>query len=167
MKAHRVSGLAWWLAMLWLGLGAAISADAFAASAHRFDVYLSRFPAWAGEPQVLVGAAEVGMVVWLALTFPVLAAGVFRLCGRETPDPIREGAWAGTWIAGIALMVLVFLLGLGTPAPVYACSPHGGCAASTNSPAVVLWGELPVCAAFLALAALSCWILARPAQPRP
>ncbi len=31
-------------------------------------------------------------------------------------------------------------------------------------PAIVIWGELPLCAAFLALGAVVTWILARPAQ---
>jgi len=153
--------------MLWVGLGSALSADALVASAQRFDVTLSRFPVWAGEPQVVIGVTEVGLVAWVVLTFPVLAAGVFRLRGRGAPDPFREGAWGGIWIGGIALMSLTWFLGQGTPRPTRTCSPPGDCVISTYSPAVVIWGELPLCAAFLALAAVATWTLARSAHPRP
>jgi hypothetical protein len=82
-------------------------------------------------------AAAWGAAIWLVLTIPVLAAGLVRL-GRPRPrDEIRSAGWICTWIAGVALMWVV-----------------------------ALWGQLPLCAAFLALGVIVTWVLARPTLPQ-
>ena len=166
MKAHRLSGPVWWLAMLWVGLGAAGSVYAFVCSAQRLDLNNARVPAWVGEPMMLGNAAAWGAVIWLALALPVLAVGLVRL-GRTKPrDESRRAAWVCTWIAGVALMWLAAYWGQDTPRPTDTCSPPGNCVLNAYGPAVVIWGELPLCAAFLALGAIVTWVLAQPAKPQ-
>jgi hypothetical protein len=166
MTAHKLSGPVWWLAMLWVGLGVAGSVYAFVCSAQRLDFNNARVPAWVGEPGMIGDAAGWGAVIWLVLTIPVLAVGLVRL-GRAKPrDETRRTAWVCTWIAGVVLMWLAAVWGQDTPRPTYTCSPPGDCALNAYGPAVVTWGELPLCAAFLALGAVVTWVLARPTQPQ-
>jgi hypothetical protein len=166
MKVHRLSGPVWWLAMLWVGLGAAGSVYAFVCSAQRLDFNNARVPAWVGEPWIIGDAAGWGAAIWLVLTIPVLAAGFVRL-GRTKPrNEILWAAWVCTWIAGVALMWLAGLWGQDISRPTYSCSPPGDCALNAYGPAVVIWRELPLCAAFLALGAIVTWVLARATQPQ-
>jgi hypothetical protein len=152
--------------MLWVGLGAAGSVYAFVCSDQRLDFNNARIPTWVGEPGMFGAAAAWGAAIWLVLTIPVLAAGLVRL-GRPKPrDEIRSAGWICTWIAGVALMWLVALWGQDTPLPTYACSPPGDCVLNAYGPAVVIWGELPLCAAFLALGVIVTWVLARPSRPQ-
>jgi hypothetical protein len=167
MKAHRLGGPVWWLAMLWVGLGAAGSVYAFVCSAQRLDFNNARVPAWVGEPAMIGDAAEWGAVIWLVLTIPVLAAGFIQLGRTKPPDEGRRLAWVCTWMAGVALMSLAVILGQDTPRATYSCSPTMGCGLNAYGPAVVIWGELLLCAVFLALGAIVTWVLAKPAQPRP
>lgn len=94
----------------------------------------------------------------------------YRSAGRRS-DPVRQErardgirwcAWIGSWIAGVALMVLAlgaasgWLAGNGPVDPTQPSSTWG-------SPGpVVGWGELPICAAWLALGAVMTWILNAP-----
>jgi hypothetical protein len=120
------------------------------------------FPQWNGEPGVLIAVGALAAVVWVLLAFAVLVAGLVRFGRRESRDGIRWCAWIGIWMAGVALMVLAlgaasgWLDGNGPVDPTQPSSTWG-------SPGpVVGWGELPICAAWLALGAVMTWILAAP-----
>jgi hypothetical protein len=97
------------------------------------------------------------------LPIPVLLAGFIRLCGSRPRNWLRAAAWAGAWAAGFALMLQAGVWGE-YPARymTYRCSPPGSCVLSYGEAAVVSWGELAICAAWLALGAVMTWILARP-----
>jgi hypothetical protein len=78
-------------------------------------------------------------------------------------------AWTGAWIAGVALMFVAVWWSQDSPRAIYTCghsATASWCSLNEYGPAVVQWGELPLCAAFLALGAVVTWTLARPAQPR-
>jgi hypothetical protein len=120
------------------------------------------FPQWNGEPGVIIAVGALAAVVWMLLAIAVLVAGLARFGRRESRDGIRGYAWIGIWIAGVALMVLAlgaasgWLAGNGPVDPTKPSSTWG-------SPGpVVSWGELPICAAWLALGAVMTWILAAP-----
>jgi hypothetical protein len=120
------------------------------------------FPQWNGEPGVIVAVGALAAVVWVLLALAVLVAGLVRFGRRESRDGIRRYAWIGVWMAGVALMVLAlgaasgWLDGNGPVDPTQPSSTWG-------SPGpVVGWGELPICAAWLALGAVMTWILAAP-----
>jgi hypothetical protein len=166
MKAHRLSGPVWCLAMLWVGLGVAGTVYSFVCSAQRLDFNNARVPAWVGEPGMIGDAAGWGAEIWLVLAIPVLAAGFVRLNRTKPPDDGRRLAWLCAWIAAVALMCLAGLWSEDTPRLTYSCSPSLGCGLNAYGPAVVIWGELPLCAAFLALGAIVTWVLAKPTQPR-
>ena len=100
----------------------------------------------------------------LALPLPVLIAGFIRLRGWRPRSRLRVAAWAGAWIAGFALTYQGEIWG-SYPAN---CPVTGGPGMSEcpaiNSPAVVSWGELGICSAWLVLGAVMTWILAAPAH---
>jgi hypothetical protein len=156
----RVRGGAWLLSILWLGTGAAGAGYIFVLSTHlpAIPTY-SHIPSWVGEPGVIIGAGYLGAAAWLVLTMPVLAAGLIRLRGWG----LRAVAWSGAWVAGLALMVPVADWQTSAPA-IDACNKSLGCSLSGYSHAVVSWGELAICAAWLALGAAMTLILARPAR---
>ena len=157
MKAHRAGGVAWWLSVLWAGLGAAGAGYAFVLSAQRMTELcnLGAAPSWVGEPSVIVTAATMGGWAWVLLAVPVLAAGLVQLRAWRAATMPLAVAWAGAWAAGLALM---FLAAEWLPDPPVCGSSTGYYAAS------VAWVELPVCIAFLALGAVMTRILARPPQ---
>jgi hypothetical protein len=100
---------------------------------------------------------------WLLLTIPVLIAGLVRLRRgplRAGPGAVAGTAWAGAWVAGVALMVQVGTWQPSAPA-VYACSKNLGCSLVGYRHAVVSWGELAIFAGWLALGAAMALILAR------
>ncbi|HXW46069.1 MAG TPA: hypothetical protein VEL03_14845 [Streptosporangiaceae bacterium] len=155
----RVRGrLAWLLWVLWVALGAAGAGYTFFLSTHLPAIPLySRIPCWVGEPGVIIAAGELAAAAWLVLTIPVLATGLIRLRGWER----RAGALACVWLAGIGLMVPV--ADWQTAAPViYACAKGEGCVIGGYSRVVVSWGQLAICAAWLALGAAMTLILRRP-----
>jgi hypothetical protein len=158
----RVRGMAVrCLAILWAGLGAAGAGYILTVSVQvpAIPTY-SRIPCWAGEPGLIIATAELGGAVWLALTIPVLTAGLIRLRGRG----LRAGAWAGAWVAGLALMIPVADWQTSAPA-VNACN-NQGCVLAGYTHAVVSWAQLPVLAGWLALATAMTLILARPTRSR-
>jgi hypothetical protein len=56
-----------------------------------------------------------------------------------------------------------------SPGATYPCAHWGHpswCSFNGWGPSIVIWPELPLCAAFLALGVVMAWILARPARPR-
>lgn len=162
MKAHRVSGPAWWLAMLWAGLGVAGSAYAFVWSLQPVTNSAWGDFIWAGEPAVLSNAAGVGAAAWFLLAIPVLIAGLVRLFRRK-PGRGRVAAWVTTWVASVALMIEAAYWAGFSPRTTYPCAHWGRpswCSFDGWGPSIVIWGELPICAAFLALGAVETWILA-------
>jgi hypothetical protein len=88
-------------------------------------------------------------VTWLALTIPVLIAGLHRILSWPGKR-LMAAAWAGAWVAGVALMALI---------------PASVASTKTLSP-TANWQELVIGTGFLTLAAVMAWILARPAEPQ-
>ena len=154
----RVRGWVWWLSLLWVAIGAGGAGYAFAMTTQtcmlrqRASGGLS-FPQWNGEPGVIIAVGALAAAVWILLT---------SQCWPPVCGDIRRYAWLGIWIAGAALMVLAsvaasgWLAGNGPVDPTQPSSTWG-------SPGpVVGWGELPICAAWLALGAVMTWILNAP-----
>lgn len=163
----RVRGWIWFLSMLWVGSGAVYAGYFF---------YLTTKP-WPGPDLGIVGWAEIPVtlqivialatVVLYAAFIPVPIAGFIRLRGWRRGNWLRGGAWAGAWIAGIGLYLLAcswetYPLHSCPNAPATAVPPQ----CPYGSPAVVSWGELPICAAWLVLGTLMTWILAVPPARR-
>jgi hypothetical protein len=71
-------------------------------------------------------------------------------------------AWAGPWAAGLVLMYLAYIWGQYPSADLTQTCVQGDCSLNFGEPAVVSWGELGICAAWLVLAAVMTRILARP-----
>lgn len=171
----RVRGRVWLLSVAWTGIGAAGAGYFFLASTQRYENARIVVPAWI--PGALAGAYAVTGVLaaalWLLLSVPLLIAGFARLRGWRPRNWLAAAAWAGAWLAGLGLMFQAAAWGE-YPARymTYACSRPGDCVITYGEPAVVSWGELAVCAAWLAIGAVMTWILARPlsdgcqAQPR-
>jgi amino acid transporter len=105
------------------------------------------FPLYNGEPGVIAGVGVLAAGVWVLLAVPLLVAGFVWLRGWRPRNWLRAAKWAGAWIAGLALMVVVVAVGgYGSDVP------------------DVGWGELPIFAAWLALGAVMNQILPRPAH---
>jgi hypothetical protein len=85
----------------------------------------------------------------------MLVAGFVQLRGWRRGRWLRATAWAGAWVAGFELMY---------QAAVWGEYPARYMTPSDSGPAVVSWGELAICAAWLALGAVMTLILARPAN---
>jgi hypothetical protein len=153
MKAHWLRRPIWWLSALWVVLGAAGSGYLFLVSTQPISmaVNLGDSPAWIREPSVVLTAATLGGWVWVALTIPVLVAGLIQIRGWKPGKRIGVAAWAGAWVAGLVLMVLVWEWQV-FPPEFYVGREY-------VSP-IVAWRELPVCAAFLALGAVMTRLLA-------
>jgi hypothetical protein len=163
----RVRGWTWSLSMLWVAIGASGAGYAFAMTTQTCsDVCASgviSFFQWNGEPRVIIAVGTLAAAVWMLLAIPVLVAGLARFRRRESRDGNRRYAWIGIWIAGVALMVLTYVAAfrwLDGNGPVVSTE---GTTLPSPGPAVG-WGELPVCAAWLALGAVMTWILAGPAR---
>jgi hypothetical protein len=110
------------------------------------------FPLYNGEPGVIAAVGGLAAGVWVLLAVPLLVAGFVRLRGWRPRSWLRAAAWAGTWIAGLALMVLVVVAGWAW--------------ASGSGAPDLAWGELAICLAWLALGAVMNQILPRPAHRR-
>ena len=146
----RVRGRVWWLSMLWVVIGAAITGYAFFITTKPIhaDFWI---PLLNTEPAVVSVAAYLTVAAWVVLTIPVLIAGFAQLRWRG----LRMAAWAGAWAAGFALMYQAGKWGR-----------YPGNSPAIGSPAVISWGELGLCAAWLALGAIMTWILAAPHHSR-
>jgi hypothetical protein len=163
----RVRGWTWLLSMLWVGAGAVFTGYLFYVTTKPFtwaDVTTGTgIEGWSADPVAVQVAAVLAQVACLALPLPVLIAGFIRIRGWRSANWLRAAAWAGAWIAGAALMA---------QASAWGHYPEGSCPHSYQnsmvcpipSPAVVSWGELPICAAWLVLGAVMTWILAVPAR---
>jgi hypothetical protein len=162
-----VRGWVWLLSMLWVGAGATYAGYAF---------YITTKP-WPGPDLGIIGWSEIPMPIQIVIALatvvlcvalvPVPIAGIIRLRGWRRGNWLRTSAWAGTWIAGVAL---IYLAGSWVQYPLDTCHNPPGTAVLSQcppgSPAVVSWGELPICAAWLVLGILMTWILAVPAARR-
>jgi DNA-binding PadR family transcriptional regulator len=160
----RVRGWTWLASMLWVAAGAVLTGYTFYITTKPWDPDLG-IPWWSTDPVVVQITLVLAIIAFLALPVPALIAGFIRLRGRRRGNWLRAAAWAGAWIACVALSELAGAWG---EYPLHSCPnmpqttippqcPYG-------SPAVVSWGELAICAAWLVLGAVMTWILARPAR---
>src|SRR5262249_24617737 len=95
---------------------------------------------------VIIDVGVIAEVIWGLLTGPLLVAGFVRLRGWR----LRAAGWAGSWVAGLALM---------NQAADWA-------AVGLNSTSGIRSvGEMAICAAWLMLGAVIPWIRAAPAPP--
>ncbi len=152
----RGRGWVWWLSMLWVVTGAGWVVYAFActlvgctSSQCTNDEFW--FVQWNGEPGVIAYLGNLAETAWPLLAVLVLVAGLVRLRGWRPRNWRRTGAWAGAWVAGIALIVAV-----------------GGVALRGSEAPSVGWVviEVPILAAWLALGAWVNRILSTPALSR-
>jgi len=146
----RVRGWCWLLSMLWVMAGAVDTGYDFyiTTKPYTWADYGIGIPGWSTAPEAVRIAILLATVAGLALPIPVLIAGFIRLRGWRPGNWFRAAAWAGAWIAGFALWYQADAWGITGNYP------------PTGSPAVVSWGELPICAAWLVLGAVLTWILA-------
>jgi hypothetical protein len=150
----RVRGWTWLLSMLWVVIGAGGAVYAAVAFSHPgYDEGLLIPPTiqWPGEPQVINAVGVIAEVAWLLLSCPLLVAGFVRLRGWRPRNWLRVAGWAGSWVAGLALM---------GQAAAWAAAGLDG------TRGVLTVGEIAICAAWLMLGAVMTWILAAPATPR-
>jgi hypothetical protein len=155
--ARKVTGTAWTLSVVWVGIGATASGYVFFVSTRTLLDPTSPFVGmfdWPGGNwnRAVFAAAAVAGVAWVALTIPVLIAGFRRLLGSPGKR-FMAAAWAGAWVAGLALMVLI-PSSVASPTKDYSGRP------------ITNWQELVIGAAFLTLAVVMAWILAIPGKPQ-
>ena len=158
----RVRGWVWLLSMLWVVAGAVGTG---------YDFYLTTKPytwadvslgieGWSTDPVAVQIAVVLATAASLALPIPALIAGFVRFRGLRPRNWLRIAAWAGAWIAGFALIYQAEVWG-NYPAN---CPAIADNCPAIGSPAVVSWGELGICAAWLVLGAVMTWILAGPGR---
>jgi hypothetical protein len=159
----RVRGWVWLLSELWVAAGVACTGYIFYVTTKPYTVADQNLGivGWAAIPVALQIVVALAIAAWCALLVPVPIAGFIRLRGWRRANWLRAAAWAGAWPAGVALLALAGVWGQypqncpnGPLAPQPQC-PFG-------SPAVVSWGELAICAAWLVLGAVLTQILAGP-----
>jgi hypothetical protein len=160
----RVRGWVWLLSMLWVVAAVAETGYCFYITTKPYtwaDVGIG-IEGWSTDPVAVQIAVVLATAASLALPVPALIAGFIRLRGSRPRSWLRIAAWAGAWIAGFALIYQATVWG-NYPAN---CPVTGGPGMSDcpaiGSPAVVSWGELAICAAWLVLGAVLTWILAGP-----
>ena len=150
----RVRGWTWLLAMLWVVIGAGGAVYATVAFSHpgygQGDVFRPMFQ-WPGEPMVVITVGITAQVVWMLLPVPVMVAGFIRLRGWRRRNWLRATGWAGSWVAGLALMITA---GEWANAGMY------------DNRGVLRIGEMAVCAAWLILGVVMTWILGAAPVPR-
>jgi hypothetical protein len=147
-------GWVWRLAALWIVIGAGGAIYATVAFSHPgYDEGLLIPPTiqWPGEPQVINAVGVIAEVTWLLLSGPLLVAGLVRLRGWRPRNWVRAAGWAGSWVAGLALM---------NQAAEWAAAGENG------TRGVLRIGELAICAAWLLLGGTMTWILSDP-QTQP
>jgi hypothetical protein len=144
----RVRGWTWLLSMLWVVIGAGGAIYATVTLSHVGYGEGFRFMLqWPGEPQVIIDVGVIAEVAWVLLSVPVLVAGFVRLRGWRPRNWLRVAGWAGSWVAGLALM---------NQAAEWAVAGEGG------TRGVLSVREMAVCAAWLALGGAMTWILSGP-----
>jgi hypothetical protein len=158
----RVRGWTWSLSMLWVVAGTVATGYDFYITTKPYtwsDVSLG-IEGWSTDPVAVQIAVVLATVAGLALPIPALIAGFIRLRGWRPHRWLRIAAWAGAWIAGFAL---IYQAGVWGNYPANCPVIADNCPA-IGSPAVVSWGELGICAAWLVLGVVMTWILAGPAH---
>ena len=141
----RVRGWVWLLSMLWVVAGAVGTGYDFYITTKPYtwaDVSLG-IEGWSTDPEAVRIAVVLATVASLALPIPLLIAGFVRFRGLRPRNWLRIAAWAGAWIAGFALIYQAEVWG-----------EYPGNSPAIGSPAVVSWGELAICAAWLVLGAV-------------
>ena len=161
----RVRGWTWLASMLWVAGGTALTGYFFYVTTKPWtgaDQSLG-IEGWAAIPVPLQVVVALAYVASLAPLIPVPIAGFIRLRGWRRGNWLRAAAWAGAWMAGVALMWLASVWG---QYPLESCPdrPLTAPQCPFGSPAVASWGELAICAAWLVLGAAMTWILAVPAH---
>jgi hypothetical protein len=159
----RVRGWTWMLSMLWAAAGFVYVGYCFYITTKPWTGVDLGIEGWSGDPVVVQLGIAWAIVTLVALPIPVLVAGFIRLRGWRRGNWLRAAAWAGAWIAGVALWSLASVWG---EYPLNSCPnrPLTAPQCPSGSPAVVSWGELAICAAWLVLGAVMTWILARPSH---
>src|SRR5262249_20281236 len=101
----RGRGWVWWLAALWVVIGAGGAIYAPALVNH---ITLSVDFYWLlqcnGLPGVISAIGSIAEVAWALLSLPVLIAGFVRLRGWLPRNWLRAAGWAILWVAGMVLM---------------------------------------------------------------
>jgi hypothetical protein len=147
----RVRGRIWLLSMLWMVIGAGGAIYATVTLTHpgygEGDVLFRGLFQWPGEPMATIAVGVIAEVTWTLLSVPLLVAGFVRLRGWRPRNLLRVAGWAGSWVAGLALM---------TQAAEWAVAGEGG------TRGVLSVGEMAICAAWLLVGAVMTWILAVP-----
>ena len=158
----RVRGWAWLLSMPWVVAAAVLTGYGTYNTTKPLDVPDLGIPGWSTDPVAVQITVALAIIAFLALPVPALMAGYIRLHGKW----LRLAGWTGAWLAGVALSALA---GAWSQYPLDSCPPAHRTAVPTQcpygSPAVVSWGELAICPAWLVLGAAMTWILAAPARP--
>jgi hypothetical protein len=141
----RGRGWAWWLAALWVVIGAGGAIYATVLVNHiTLSVDFYWMLQWNGEPGVIIALGAIAEVAWALLSVPVLVAGFVRLRGWRPRNWLRAAGWAGSWVAGFALM---------NQAAAWAIAGENGTGGDLSV------GELAICAGWLALGSAMTWIL--------
>jgi len=163
----RVRGWVWLWSMAWVGAGATYAVFFFFLTTKPFFdpgwgiIGLGEVPLWFGIVIIVATAVLYGALV------PVLIAGLFRLRGWRRGNRLRAATWIVAWIVGVGLQGLAAYW---AQYPLHSCvNPPGNAVPPQcpyGSPAVVSWGELGICAAWLALGILMSLILAVPPTRR-
>jgi hypothetical protein len=144
----RVRGWTWLLSMLWVGIGAGGAIYAIVTFTHvGFGEGFRSMLQWPGEPQVIIDVGVITEVAWVLLSVPLLVAGFVRLRGWRPRNWLRVAGWAGSWVAGLALL---------NQAADWAVAGEAG------NRGVLSVGEMAICAAWLALGGAMTWILSCP-----
>ena len=149
----RVRGWTWLLSIMWvlIGAGGAIYATvAFSQPGYGEGLLIPPTLQWPGEPQVINAVGVIAEVAWLLLSGPLLVAGFVRLRGWRPRNWLRVAGWAGSWVAGLALMIQ---------------AAEWAAAGESGTRGVLRVGEMAICAAWLMLGATMTWVLAAPAPP--
>jgi hypothetical protein len=144
----RGRGWVWWLAALWVVIGAGGAIYATVLVNHiTLSVDFYWMLQWNGEPGVIVAIGAIAEVAWALLSLPVLIGGFVQLRGWRPRNWLRTASWAILWVAGMVLM---------NQAADWAIAGENGTRNGLSA------GELAICAAWLALGGAMTWILSTP-----
>src|ERR1019366_1474837 len=137
--SFRVRGWVWLLSMLWVVIGAGGAIYATVTFTHTgYGEGFRGMLQWPGEPQMIIDVGVTTEVVWVLLSAPLLVSRFVRLRGWRQCNWLRVAAWAGSWVAGLALLYQ---------------SAEWAVAGEDGNRSVLSVGEMAICAAWLALGA--------------